>query len=103
MRPTPYIQTVMTEFSEQLHDSEHLRANVTRAMHLFQASGLAESGFVGALYEARSITRQQGGVRKRAAGGSLINRMPYFFAVLEDLLGMRERSADASTDAFLGR
>jgi hypothetical protein len=90
VRPTPYIETVMTELSEQLHDGEHARANVTRAMRLFQASGLEEHAFVSLLYDARTITRQQGSVRKRATEPGLINRMPYFFAVLEDVLGLKE-------------
>ena len=92
----PYIESVITDFSAQLHDDEHTPANITRATRLWRASGMTEQQFVqDVLYPARSITRQQGGVTKRAAtGGGLINRMPYFFSVVEDLLGMKDAPGD---------
>jgi phage replication O-like protein O len=102
--PTPYIKSVIADFSVQLHDDEHSRANVTRAMRLFQACGLDEETFVGKLYEARSITRVQSNVKKRAANGlGTINRMPYFFAVVEDLLGLNEERRDDRRMPRLGR
>lgn len=86
----PYIEAVMADVAGKLHD-EHPPSSLTRATRLWKASGLAEEAFVQRLYEARSITRQQGNVKKPAAGGyGTINRMPYFFAVLEDLLGLKE-------------
>ena len=85
----------MTDLSRQLNDDEHTRSNITRAMRLFHASGIAdEAAFVQRLYEARSITRSQGGIKKPASiGGGLINRMPYFFGVLEDVLGFKTGAA----------
>ena len=56
-------------------------------------SGLSEAAFVGRLYEARSITKQRGDIQKRASGEAgewgMRNRMPYYFAVVRDLLGMK--------------
>ena len=43
--------------------------------------------FVGILYQARSITKSQGGIR-----GS---KFAYFCSVVEDLLGLRESAAGA--------
>ena len=84
----------MADVSGKLHD-ENPRSSLTQATRLWKASGLAEEAFVQRLYEARSITRQQGTVKKPAAeGGGLVNRMPYFFAVLHDLLGMKHLHGD---------
>jgi hypothetical protein len=64
-------------------------------MRLYRASGLPEESFVARLYEARSITKDRGNISKQANGGGLPglrNKMPYYFAVLTDLLGLREDS-----------
>ena len=88
----PYIAAVMGDISGRLHD-DNPRSSLTRATRLWKTSGLAEERFVQeALYPARSRTQQQGGVTKRAsAGDGTINRVPYFFAVVEDLLGHQGR------------
>lgn len=86
-----YIKHVVTDFSAELHDDEHTRANLSRATRLWQQSGLEEPVFVQeVLYRARAIARKQAGVKKRSAAGGLVNRMPYFFAVVEDLMGLRD-------------
>lgn len=85
------MQAVVTDLSTQLHDVEHARANVTRAMKMFRASKLPEKKFVGMLYQARDITRSRGNIRKVSEQEqSLKNRMPYFFAVVQDLLAQQE-------------
>ncbi len=80
----------MADISAKLHDDTP-RSSLTRATKLWKGSGLPEDKFVQRLYEARSITSQQGSVRGKPASTDkhLVNRMPYFFAVLEDLLGQR--------------
>lgn len=88
--PPPYIANVINDFSSELHDAEHTRANLTRATRLWQRSGLDEAVFVTeVLYKARAITRAQPGVTKRSAAGGLVNKMPYYFAVVEGMLGLR--------------
>ena len=78
----------MADISSRLHD-ESPRSSLTRATRLYRASGMAEVDFVHqVLYPARSTAQAQSNVKKRAGGG-LINRVPYFFAVAEDLLGLR--------------
>jgi hypothetical protein len=86
----PYIEAVMEDISSRLHDNNP-RSSLTRATRLWRASGLAEEQFVhDVLYAARSRTQAQGNVKKRASDGyGTINRVPYFFAVVEDLLGLR--------------
>lgn len=76
-----YLAAAMEDISFKLHDGAP-RSSLTRAVRLYRSSGLDEAVFVQeVLYKARSIARQQGNVTKR---------MAYFFAVVEDLLGMRE-------------
>lgn len=95
-----YIKHVVTDFSAELHDDEHTRANLSRATRLWQHSGLEEPVFVQeVLYKARAIARKQSGVKKRNAAGGLVNRMPYFFAVVEDLLGLRESAPRGRVEA----
>ena len=85
------IRNVMEDVSLKLHD-DFPASSLTRAIRLWQASGLEEPAFAEVLYRARSITRQQAGVKKRAQNGHGVrNRAPYFFAVVEDLLGLREQ------------
>ena len=93
----PYIAAVMGDISGRLHDDTP-RSSLTRATRLWKASGLPEERFVQeVLYPARSRTQQQGGVTKRAsAGDGTINRIPYFFAVVEDVLGLKDAAADPS-------
>jgi hypothetical protein len=89
----PYIEATITDFSGLiLNDPDHARANVTRAIRLWQSSGMDEERFVQeVIYPARSLTQQAGDIKKRAGDGSgRRNKAPYFFAVVEDLLGLRE-------------
>lgn len=81
------VQALMAEFSKDFGDSAHTQANCTQALRLFRASGLAEMPFSRRLYEARSVTRDQ--INRRRLAGSEVpvqKAMPYFFAVLKDLL-----------------
>ncbi|GEM_PF-1328386 len=69
------IQEISTEFGE----ARSTRSNITHAARIFQESGKNENSFTSFLYEAKSITKQQGSVKKK---------MPYFFTVLEDITGV---------------
>jgi hypothetical protein len=88
----------MEEITYRLHDDpKNVQSNTTRATKLWKYSGLPEDKFVtSVLYQARSLAQQQGHVTKRAAAGAggPINRVPYFFAVVEDLLGLRDTAGD---------
>ncbi len=87
----------MTDVSLKLHD-DHPKSSLTRAVRLWQASGMSEQDFVHqVLYPAQSTTRQQGNVRKPASSGhGLINRVPYFFRVVEDRLGLKDEDASSA-------
>ena len=90
----------MEEITHRLNDDpKNVRSNTTRATKLWKTSGLPEDKFVtSVVYKARSLAQQQGNVTKRAGAGAggIINRVPYFFAVVEDLLGLKGAAADPS-------
>jgi hypothetical protein len=96
------IAALIEEFSGEFHDGEHTRSNVGQAARLWKASGLAEAAFCQAMYDARSTTKQYD-ITKRATGDAgtwgLRNKMPYFFEVLRDKLGMRDEQPRSSGPA----
>lgn len=73
------IEEISTEFGER----RNTQSNITHAVNLLEASGKHLDSLPAYLYEARSITKQQGNVKKR---------MPYFFGVLADILDIKNRS-----------
>lgn len=74
----PSIRSAIGEFSDEFGD-EAPASSVTRALRLLEVSGLSEAGFCAALFQSRSIVRQQPRVRRR---------LPYLFKVLEQLIGV---------------
>jgi hypothetical protein len=72
-----------------LHDGGHIASNISQARHLMQRAGVSEQALVQAAYEARSITLDTPHITKRAADG-FPNKMPFFFAVVADLLGLKD-------------
>jgi hypothetical protein len=93
-KTTGQIEAVLEQISGEFHDDEHVRSNIGQAARLWKASRLDEGVFLDRLFEARSVTKQQGGIEKRASGEAgewgMRNKMPYFFVVLRDRLGMKE-------------
>jgi hypothetical protein len=86
VQPTLQIEAIITQFSREFHDEEHLEANINQAARLWSVSGRSEQTFSQLLFDAASTTRKRGGVRKR---------MAYYFKVLRDLLGTgSERSVN---------
>jgi hypothetical protein len=83
----PQIRQLITQYSEW--GDPALKSNVTQARRLFDYSQLSANDFVSLLYEARSITKQD--------GRSARNKMAYYFAVLRDLVGV-ESIADEQDD-----
>lgn len=69
------IKAVMGEISQEFGDRRHLHANITQVMNIVEKSGRNAETFSTFLYQAKSITKQQGGVKKK---------MPYFFKVLKE-------------------
>ncbi len=93
MPATLYLNAVVQETSEQFHDEEHIPSNIIQARNLLATSQMEERTFVDLVHQARTITKQQGNIRKTAGSQGQRNRMPYFFAVLRDLLAIDEEPA----------
>lgn len=70
------IKFTIDEISNEFGEKRNFRSNLTHVFNIFQKSGKKPEHFTSYLYEARSITKQQGNVKKK---------MPYFFKVLEDI------------------
>ncbi|MEO8289171.1 MAG: helix-turn-helix domain-containing protein [Chloroflexota bacterium] len=81
---SPYVASVISDFSNELNDPTHVISNVTQALRLWQTSGLDEQHFTELLYEAKRITRSYQG--KQGLNG-MNNKMAYFFKVVRDLCG----------------
>jgi len=101
----PAIEAYVEQFSSEFHDDDHIPSNVGQAARLWKASGTSEDHFVQVMYEARTITKKRGNIEKRAKDGGeygVRNRMPYYFSVLRDLLGMKEDQASAGSPSQPG-
>ena len=83
------------DFALELGDQAPLRSTISRAVNLYEKSGLSLNDFIGYLYSARSQTKEySGSIRKgrgdRSKGWQPASKVAYWFAVLEDQLGFRE-------------
>ncbi len=90
------------DFSREFHDAAATASNITRAAHLFARVGMDANAFIEQMYAARRITRGRANIRKRAEVGKnpawpdgFPNRMPYFFSVLEERLGLKAAPKEA--------
>jgi predicted transcriptional regulator len=75
------LKITIDEISREFGEKRNFRSNLTHLLRIIQESGKNPEGFTSYLYEARSITKQQGSVKKK---------MPYFFRVLEDVIGTKK-------------
>jgi hypothetical protein len=83
------ISTAIERFAADLGDQAPPKASVSRALNLFQASGITRDVFIDLLFRAEGEVTD----RRFYPGNAPIprNQMAYFFAVVEDRLGLRER------------
>ncbi len=93
------IQSYIADFARELNDRAPLKTSTTRAYHLYQRSGLDRDAFIAQLYAARAIVKERAGSirsvgEKDAWGAPVKQRAAYYYAVLEDLLGLRDDPAD---------
>jgi len=92
-RYSDFIAQVTRDYTRLFHDGDHERPNRSRALRLWVESDLTEQQFVDLMHQARKITQARGNIARDATDGSPVetkNRMPYYFSVLEDLLGMQQ-------------
>lgn len=100
-RPRPETETeewqaiaaYIEDFARQLGDTAPLKSSVSRAYNLYQASGLSLDVFLGKLFQARSLTQESTPRITKTDqdpehGFKRKSKMAYFFAVLQDQLGL---------------
>lgn len=83
------LETLIETCSREFYDVEHLKSNITRAYNLWARTDLSESEMIEKVLEARRTTKlrvSSSAIRDRG------KRMAYFFAVLEDVLGLKGSS-----------
>ncbi len=98
------IQAYIADFARELNDRAPLKTSTTRAYNLYRRSGLDHGAFVGQLYAARAVVKERlAGIRAAGAtspaGFPIKHQAGYFFAVLEDLLGLRDGKAQPTSEA----
>ncbi len=90
------ITDYVSDLAREMNDEASLPSSVSRAMNLYRRAAVDLDAFTDALLGARAATKQHSAsIHKQSdANGNLIgptkNRMAYFFAVLEDVLGLVE-------------
>jgi hypothetical protein len=92
------LRAFLADFSRELGDEAPLAATITRTLNIFKAADVAPEQWSDYLYQARGLTQEHTAqIRKLAGdGGDGIrrkNKMPYFFATLEQLVGLRPAPA----------
>lgn len=87
---TAAIRAAMERLARELGDRAPAAASVSRALRLYRASGLGAAAFVDLLYLAKGEVRDRRDYPGKAPRPR--NPMAYFFAVVEDRLGLRERA-----------
>jgi hypothetical protein len=102
------LQSYMSDFAREFNDQAPLRASTMRAYNLLKRTGLPQEQFIGYLYAARAVTKEHtASIRNRAGedafGGPVKAKMAFFFAVLEDLIGVHGPSTTGETDAPITR
>ncbi len=85
------IGATVERFAAELGDQANPKVTLKRALNLYQASGLGRDTFVDVLFRAKGEVQD----RRNYPGKAPLprNRMAYFFAVVEDQLGLRQPAA----------
>ncbi len=88
------LSAFLADFARELGDEAPLSSAITRVLNVFKAAGVPPERWGDHLYQARGKTQEATAqIRKHASGeGSGIrrkNKMPYFLATLEQLVGLR--------------
>lgn len=97
----PVLQAYVAEFARELDDLASLKTSTTRAYNLYRRSGLDRDAFIAQLYAARAIVKERAGrirntEEKNSSGAVVKRKAAYYYAVLEDLLGLRVDASDGS-------
>ena len=87
------ITAYISDFAREMGDQAPLKSSVTRACNLYATSGYPFSRFIDAMYQARAKTKERTATIRGTASATEPfapkAKMAYYFALLEDELGMR--------------
>ncbi len=91
-----HITAYLADFRMFLGDEAPLSSSVTRALNIFSRAHIPPERWADCLVQAQSITKERSAqtTKKRSEnlpGFAAKNRAPFYFAVLEDLCGLREQ------------
>jgi hypothetical protein len=80
-----FIRNMITDFSRDLGDQDHIFSNISQAAKIYRDSGMSEEAFMQVLYDAR-VTAKKATQIKHLNSHGRPNRMPYFFRCLSGAL-----------------
>jgi hypothetical protein len=83
------IHGYIRDAAAKLHDEASLKSSTTRAYNLYLRSGTQLNAFFDTLYDAEQETMRRSAAIRKVTSYGLKNRMAYFFAIVEDKLGLR--------------
>lgn len=88
----------MEDYARTFNDEADLTSTTSRAYNLMERSGLDLGMFISKMEQAKAVTQERtGAITSRGSktdswGEQRKNKMPYFFRVLEDILGLKKPS-----------
>jgi DNA-binding PadR family transcriptional regulator len=88
------LRPFLEDFARELGDEAPLSSTITRTLTIFKAAGVPPERWSDLLYQARGLTQEHTAqIRKMANTGAdqfrRKNKMPYFLATLEQVVGLR--------------
>jgi hypothetical protein len=94
------LRAFLQDFARELGDEAPLASTITRVLAIFTVADISPERWGDLLYQARGLTQEHTAqIRKLAGDGEggirRKNKMPYFLATLEQLVGLRPESTDA--------
>ena len=97
-----HLAAYLIDWLAQFNDQAPPSSSITRALNTFKAANIAPGLWGGYLHRAKSLLREhQAKVTTRAANqGNVLqpkNLTPYYFAILEDLVGLRGDPAPSAS------
>jgi hypothetical protein len=89
-----HVAAFVSDFAAELGDEAPLASTITRTLKILKAAELPPERWGDALYQARNRTQEHTAQIKKTAsdGGAGLrrkNKMPYFLATLEQIVGLR--------------
>ena len=91
----PYVQ----DFAREFRDQAPLSSTTTRLVNIYRDAGVDLETFIDRMIQTRAITQERTpAIRARSDDFGPKHKMPYFLAVLEDLLGQADESSRNTSD-----